>query len=110
MVNRRSQIVQFYLLWVAFVILMQVILISAPVVSRAQNAPLTPANLMGVVTSGPNSTAVVGAKVIVNGNYTYTTSGGIYSMPVDPSGTFTVTFSVSRISWRSKCMTCCVTG
>ncbi|MEI7662472.1 MAG: choice-of-anchor J domain-containing protein [Bacteroidota bacterium] len=91
MVNRGSQIVQFYLQWVAFVILMQVILISAPAVSGAQTAPLTPAILMGVVTSGPNSPAVVGAKVIVNGSFTYTTSGGIYSMPVDPAGTFTVT-------------------
>jgi hypothetical protein len=59
--------------------------------SGALSAPATPAILMGVVTNGAGGTPIVGARVVVSGAHTYSTSGGVYSLAIDPVGTFVVT-------------------
>ncbi len=48
----------------------------------------TPAILQGVVTNGANGQPVVGAKIVVNGMAAWSTSGGVYSVAIDPPGTF----------------------
>jgi hypothetical protein len=55
-----------------------------------QSGPATGAFLMGVVTNGTNGAPIVGAKITVNGQIAWSTSGGIYSLNVDPTGTYPV--------------------
>ena len=90
--KERYRIVQFCKRNLANVILLPVILLLS-LGTNAEIAPATPAILMGVITNGANGVPVVGAKVVVNGNSTYSTSGGIYSLSVDPVGTFPVNCS-----------------
>ena len=83
-----------YLKSLAYHLLMPVILLSFGVTS-GQNAPATPAVLMGVVTNGASGLPVIGAKVTVNGLVTWSASGGIYSLTIDPVGVFSVACSKS---------------
>jgi hypothetical protein len=73
----------------AFFLCLPVILLHAAG-AFAQLAPATPAILQGVISNGATGLPVVGAKVIVNGKSTFSTSGGIYSLSINPVGTFTV--------------------
>ena len=84
-----------YLKSLAFHLFMPVILLLSFGVTAGQNAPATPAVLMGVVTNGASGMPVIGAKVTVNGLVTWSASGGIYSLTIDPVGVFTVTCSKS---------------
>ncbi len=89
MVKRRSWIFLLNLLNLALYLLMPVMaLLYVP--SNGQTFPATAATLMGVVSNGATGNPVVGARVTVNGNSTYSTSGGIYMLSVDPVGTFPV--------------------
>ncbi len=56
-----------------------------------QSAPVSGSFLMGVVTNATTGAPVIGAKISVNGQVAWSTSGGIYSLNVDPPGTYTVT-------------------
>ena len=56
----------------------------------AQFSPATQATLQGLVTDGGNGSPVVGARVTVNGQSTFSTSGGVYSLAVGTAGTFPV--------------------
>ena len=60
---------------------------------NAQTNPASAAILMGVVTNGASGSSVTGARITVSGKSTYSTSGGIYTLSVDPPGTYTVTCS-----------------
>jgi len=50
-----------------------------------------PALLSGIVTNGNNANAIIGAKITVNNQTTYSVIVGNYSIAVTPVGTFTVT-------------------
>ncbi len=56
----------------------------------AQSAQANPAMLQGVVTNGATGLPVIGAKITVNGQFAWSTSGGIYNLMVNPVGTFPV--------------------
>ncbi|MFZ4520182.1 MAG: choice-of-anchor J domain-containing protein [Bacteroidales bacterium] len=56
----------------------------------ALTMPFSPAVLQGIVTNGANGLPVVGAKISVNGTFTWSTSGGIYTIAINPAGTFQV--------------------
>ena len=56
----------------------------------AQSNPVSQATLQGIVTNGANGLPVVGAKITVNGKFTWSTSGGVYSLSPDQAGTFPV--------------------
>ncbi|MCX6305234.1 MAG: choice-of-anchor J domain-containing protein [Bacteroidetes bacterium] len=56
----------------------------------AQSVPMSPAMLQGIITNGANGLPVVGAKVTINGIFTLSTSGGVYTIAVNPAGTFPV--------------------
>jgi len=92
MVKQQYRVYHFYIRAVAYGILMPAMLLLF-YGSFAREAPATPAVLMGVVTNGATTLPVVGAKITVNGKSTWSTSGGIYSLSVDPVGTFPVTCS-----------------
>lgn len=63
------------------------------VVSAQQaTAPLPPAILSGTVTNAITGVPVIGAKISVNGQSTWSVFGGVYSMQVDPVGNFTVQY------------------
>ncbi len=51
----------------------------------------SPATLNGIVTNCATGAPVVGAKVTVGALSTYSVSGGIYSLSINPPGTYTVT-------------------
>ncbi len=51
---------------------------------------LPAAELMGVVTRTPSGEPVIGARIEVNGNYTYSIVGGIYSLSLNQAGTWPV--------------------
>jgi len=53
-------------------------------------API-PAVLTGHVTNAANGAAVKGAKVVVNGNVTYSVDGGLYTLSVFPGGSYPAT-------------------
>ena len=55
-------------------------------------API-PAVLTGHVTNAANGVAVKGAKVVVNGNVTYSVDGGLYTLNVFPGGSYPATFT-----------------
>ena len=46
--------------------------------------------LSGIVTNGNNANNITGAKISVNSQTTYSVTGGIYSVAVIPTGTYTV--------------------
>ena len=50
-----------------------------------------PALLTGTVTFGNTGQPVIGARIEVNGQITYSVSGGMYNLSVNPAGTFLVT-------------------
>ncbi len=56
-------------------------------------ADALPALLTGTVTFANTGQPVVGARIEVNGQITYSVSGGLYSLSVTPAGTFTVTIT-----------------
>jgi hypothetical protein len=56
----------------------------------AQSVPSSQAILQGLVSNGANGLPVVGAKVAVNGTFAWSTFGGVYTLVVDPAGTFPV--------------------
>ena len=85
----RFRVISRYMQWLAYYIFLPVILFF-PSGSTGQNTPATPAVLMGVITNGGNGNPIVGAKVVVNGMATYSTSGGVYSLAIEPVGTFPV--------------------
>ena len=68
--------------------LLVILLISARV--SGQSVPETQSLLHGVITNGFDGSPILGAKVVVNGKFTWSTSGGIYYLTVDPSGTYPV--------------------
>jgi len=90
MVYRRLRIFLLPLLNLAFYLLMPVLALSF-LSSRGQAFPVTSATLLGVVSNGATGSPVVGARVTVNGKTTYSTSGGVYLLSVDPVGTFAAT-------------------
>jgi len=49
--------------------------------------------LKGKITDAVTNNPIVGAKITVNGSYTYSVRLGDYSMMVDPPGTYTVTYT-----------------
>ncbi len=51
-----------------------------------------PASLSGMITNGVNGLPIVGAKVTVNGQSTYSVAGGNYSLHIPIPGTFVVTY------------------
>jgi len=51
----------------------------------------SPATLMGIVTNCNTGNPIIGALVSVGTQSTYSVFGGIYSLSVNPPGTFTVT-------------------
>lgn len=53
----------------------------------------TSATLQGIVTNGATGQPVVGARIIVNGKSTLSTSGGVYTLSVSPVGTYPVVVS-----------------
>jgi hypothetical protein len=55
-----------------------------------QKIAATSALLQGIITNGTSGVPIVGAKVFVNGDYTWSTSSGVYTLAVDPPGTYTV--------------------
>jgi hypothetical protein len=50
----------------------------------------TAATLTGVITNGVTGSPVTGAKILVDTHTAYSVSGGLYSVVVDPAGTFPV--------------------
>ena len=50
----------------------------------------TAATLTGVITNGVTGSHVTGAKILVDTHTAYSVSGGLYSVVVDPAGTFPV--------------------
>ncbi len=50
----------------------------------------TPALLTGVISNAFTGFPIVGAKIMVNGQFAYSTSGGVYALSVFPGGTFPV--------------------
>jgi len=56
----------------------------------SQLRPAAPATLVGVVSNGLTGNPIIGARINVNGILTYSVSGGVYSMSVDPPGTYAV--------------------
>ena len=50
----------------------------------------TPGTLTGIITNCVTGAPVVGAKVTVGTLYTFSVFGGIYSLSINPPGTFTV--------------------
>ncbi|MCX6282344.1 MAG: choice-of-anchor J domain-containing protein [Bacteroidetes bacterium] len=71
-----------------FLLFAEFLLINDPLISSP--GPLSPAILKGKVTNGISGNAIIGAKITVNGNYTYSVINGQFSMMVDPPGTYTV--------------------
>jgi hypothetical protein len=63
------------------------------VLTVAQAFPQNPATLTGIVTNCITTTPVVGAKVSVGTLSTFSVFGGIYSLSVNPTGTYPVTCS-----------------
>jgi len=72
-------------------LLSAMLLITVQVCSQSNRS--SPAILQGIVTNGATGSPVVGAKVTVNGNFTYSASGGVYTLTVTPAGTFPVSCS-----------------
>ncbi|MCX6267874.1 MAG: carboxypeptidase-like regulatory domain-containing protein [Bacteroidetes bacterium] len=83
-------------LWVLFIrgakaacfLLPLVLLI--PIQVCSQSSPSTPAFLQGIVSNGASGAPVVGAKVVVNGQSTRSAALGVYTLAIDPAGTFPV--------------------
>lgn len=48
------------------------------------------ATLMGVITNAANGNPVVGARIIVNNQVAWSTSGGVYTLTIDPVGTYVI--------------------
>ncbi len=48
------------------------------------------ATLTGVITNALTGTGIVGVRITVNGNVTYSVSSGVYSLTVEPAGTYPV--------------------
>ncbi len=71
-----------------FLLVATVILI--PVQQFAQSLPALQATLQGIITNAANGLPVVGAKILVNGKSALSTSGGVYSLAIEPVGTFPV--------------------
>jgi hypothetical protein len=59
----------------------------------AKSVNAVPAILQGIITNGATGLPICGAKIVVNGIYTLSTSGGVYSVAVDPVGIFPVSCS-----------------
>ncbi|MEI8005478.1 MAG: choice-of-anchor J domain-containing protein [Bacteroidota bacterium] len=57
----------------------------------ASHSPSSSALLKGKVTDAATNNPIVGAKITVNGSYTYSVRLGDYAMAVDPPGTYTLT-------------------
>lgn len=51
----------------------------------------TSATLMGIVTNITTGNPITGAKIVVNNQVTWSTTGGVYTLTVDPVGTYTAT-------------------
>ena len=56
----------------------------------SQSLFATSAFLQGIVTNGANGMPVTGAKIVVNGQSALSVSGGVYTLVIDPVGTFPV--------------------
>jgi len=65
-----------------------------PVTLCSQDFPSSPlpATLSGVITNAVSGAPIIGAKITVNDQSTWSISGGIYSLDIDPVGSFPVTF------------------
>ena len=53
----------------------------------------SPATLTGTVTNNFNGNPIIGARITVGNNYTYSVNGGSYNLVISPVGTYPVTFS-----------------
>ncbi|MDP1621769.1 MAG: choice-of-anchor J domain-containing protein [Bacteroidales bacterium] len=56
----------------------------------SQSIPASPAVIQGIITNGATGSPIPGAKVGVNGKFAWSTSGGIYTLTINPTGTFPV--------------------
>jgi hypothetical protein len=60
-------------------------------VSGNHSAANTASTLTGVITRSVTGAAIVGARIEVNGQATWSVSSGVYSLTVDPPGTYAIT-------------------
>jgi len=64
----------------------------AGISAQQPTAPLIPALLTGTVTNAITGAAVIGAKITVNDQTGWSVFGGVYSIQVDPLGSYTVQY------------------
>lgn len=58
--------------------------------AMAQYLQSSPAFLTGVVTNAANGIPIIGAKIQVQNHTAYSVAGGVYSLAIEPTGTFPV--------------------